>query len=155
VDVTGKLIGINTAIFSTSGGYQGIGFAIPSNIAKTVMEELIRSGEVVRGWIGILVDPVTDDLARRLGLRKAEGVMVTRLYRGSPAHRAGILPDDVILEINGRKVESAGHLRNAVAQTKGGETLRLKIFRRGREAEVRVVTIPKPKTREGQPYPGI
>ncbi|MBI3920035.1 MAG: Do family serine endopeptidase [Armatimonadetes bacterium] len=155
VDVGGRLVGINTAIFSKSGGYQGIGFAIPSNIAKSVMDELIRHGEVVRGWIGIIVNPVTEDTARRLGMSKAEGVVVTTLYRNSPAHRAGFLPYDVILEINRQKVENPGHLRNIVVQTKGGETLKFKIWRRGRQIEAEVKTIPKPKIANGQPAPGI
>jgi len=156
VDVQGNVVGINTAIFTKSGGYQGIGFAIPSNIAREVMQELIEKGEVRRGWIGVIAEPVTDQIAERLGMPKPQGVWIRTLYRNSPAHLGGLRPNDVILRVNGRPINNLGEFRNIVVATKGGEVLRLGVFRRGAEFELSVKTIVKPKDpRTGQPVPGI
>ena len=99
VNIHGELIGINTAIFSTSGGYQGIGFAIPSNMARTVLDSLVKNGKVVRGWLGVSIQPVTADLAKQFGLKEETGVLVGDVTEDSPADKAGIKRGDVIVRI--------------------------------------------------------
>jgi len=139
VDSRAELIGINTAIYSETGGYQGIGFAVPSNLARKVVEQLLAHGRVVRGWIGITrVTDVNEDTAPALGLRGVQGIVVMELIRGSPADEAGILPGDVILAVDGREVEDAGQLRNELARAEVGAKLRLTLMRQGRKMDVRV-----------------
>jgi serine protease Do len=152
IDIHQRLVGINTAIFSES---QGIGFAIPSNMARETMQALIKDGKVARGWLGIIVQPLTSDLADELGLKGLTGVIVVKMYPQQPAHRAGLNPLDVILAYNDQVVESPGHLRNMVAETRVGTTAKLKVWRQGRmyAAEVRVGE--HPTDRRGRPAPGI
>jgi len=139
VDGRAELIGINTAIYSETGGYQGIGFAVPSNLARKVVEQLLAKGRVVRGWIGITrVTDVTEDTANVLGLRGAQGIVVMELIRRSPADVAGVLPGDVIVAVDGREVEDAGQLRNELARAEVGTQLRLTLLRQGRKLDVRV-----------------
>ena len=102
VNVKGELIGINTAIFSTSGGYQGIGFAIPSNMAKVVMESLIKHGKVIRGWLGVSIQPITPDLAKELGVKDEKGALIADIMEGGPADKAGLKRGDVIIELDGK-----------------------------------------------------
>ena len=118
VNIHGELIGINTAIFSTSGGYQGIGFAIPSNMAKDVMNSLIKSGKVVRGWLGVSIQPVTADLAKQFDLKEETGALVGDVTEDSPADKAGIKRGDVIVEYNGNLISDPAMLRNLVAGTR-------------------------------------
>jgi serine protease Do len=138
VNIKGELIGINTAIFSTTGGYQGIGFAIPSNMAKTVMESLIKSGKVVRGWLGIYLQPLTPELAKQFGIADETGILVGDVIEDSPAEKAGIQRGDVILEFNGRKVEDPRSLRNMVSATKPDDKVSVKLIREGQQKTVRV-----------------
>jgi len=139
VDGRAELIGINTAIYSETGGYQGIGFAVPSNLARKVVEQLLAKGRVVRGWIGITrVTDVTEDTAATLGLRGVQGIVVMELIRRSPADVAGVLPGDVIVAVDGREVEDAGQLRNELARAEVGTQLRLTLLRQGRKLDVRV-----------------
>jgi Do/DeqQ family serine protease len=139
VDGRAELIGINTAIYSRSGGYQGIGFAVPSNLARKVVEQLLSQGRVVRGWIGITrVTDLNDETAATLGVRGRRGVVIMELIRRSPADQAGILPGDVVVEVDGREVENAGQLRNELAGAEVGRDLRLTLLRQGRKVEVEV-----------------
>jgi Do/DeqQ family serine protease len=139
VDGRANLIGINTAIYSRSGGYQGIGFAVPSNLARKVVEQLLSQGRVVRGWIGITrVTDLNEQSAAALGIRGQQGVVVMELIRRSPADRAGVLPGDVVVEVDGRDVENAGQLRNELAGAEVGTELRLTLLRQGRKVEVDV-----------------
>jgi serine protease Do len=131
VNAKGELVGINTAIFSTSGGYQGIGFAIPSSMAKTVMDSLITKGKVTRGWLGVSIQEITPELARQFQLENEEGSLVADVVEGSPAEKAGILRGDVIIEFNGKKVSEPHNLRNAVASTPPEAIVELKIIRDG------------------------
>ena len=140
VNLRGELIGINTAIFSQSGGYMGIGFAIPSNMAKAVMESLIKTGRVIRGYIGLEIQNLTPELAKQMGFSKTDGALVSNVVSGGPADKAGIQRGDIILEYNGKPVTDGAHLKNLVAQTKVGQKVRVKVFRRGRE-ETLIVTI--------------
>ena len=140
VNVRGELVGINTAIFSTTGGYQGIGFAIPSNMAKTVMNSLIEKGKVIRGWLGVSIQSITHELAQQFGLEKDYGTLVADVVEGSPAKKAGLMRGDVIIEFKGKKVDEPYHLRNIVAGTQPGEKVKIKIIRDG-EIETLNVTI--------------
>ena len=139
VDGRAELIGINTAIYSQSGGYQGIGFAVPSNLARKVVDQLLAHGRVVRGWIGITrVTDLNEGNAAALGLRGEQGVVVVEIIRGSPADLAGVLPGDVIVEVDGDDVENAGQLRNELARAEVGAELRLTVVRQGRKVSIRV-----------------
>jgi Do/DeqQ family serine protease len=139
VNTRGELIGINTAIYSETGGYQGIGFAVPSNLARQVVEQLAAEGRVIRGYVGITrISDVTEESARELGLREAKGVVVLELLRRSPADRAGLEPGDVILAVDGHELQDAAQLRNALASTKVGSEVQLTILREGRRRELRI-----------------
>jgi Do/DeqQ family serine protease len=139
VNGRGELIGINTAIYSQSGGYQGIGFAVPSNLARRVMHELIQFGEVRRGSMGYLqLAPVTTHLAEQLGAPAASGAFVAQMARNSAAYRAGILPGDIIVAFNGRKVEDPSALTRLIQDAEIGSTAAVRVIREGRELEVQV-----------------
>ncbi len=141
VDARGALIGINTAIYSETGGYQGIGFAVPSNLARQVVEQIIAHGRVRRAFVGIAgIREVDDDTtATSLGLPPAtRGVMVYELLRGSPAERAGLLPGDVVLAIDGRAVASATALRHELGAVQVGDSLRLTVLRDGRRRQFEI-----------------
>lgn len=129
VNIQGELIGINTAIFSRSGGNMGIGFAVPSNMARNVMRALIKDGKVIRGWFGVSIQEVTPGLAKQFGLKKATGALVSETISGTPAAKAGIEAGDVILEFNGKKVKDATTLRHIVAATKVGKRVKVRIVR--------------------------
>ena len=148
VNIRGELVGINTAIFSKTGGYQGIGFAVPSNMVKAVMEQLVNSGKVTRGWIGISIQELTQELAQQFGLKYYEGelagVLVSDVTRDGPAQKAGIMRGDIILEYNGKKVQDVGQLRNVVAQSKVGSQTTVKILRRDKEMTVTATVVELP-----------
>ncbi|GAB6183019.1 DegQ family serine endoprotease [Thermodesulfovibrio hydrogeniphilus] len=129
VNIKGEIIGINTAIFSRTGGYQGIGFAVPSNMAKVIKDSLIKEGKVVRGWIGIMVQDLTAELAERFNIKDSSGVIVTDVIKQSPSYKAGLKRGDVILEFDGKRVSESAILRNLVAQSKIGSVVNLKISR--------------------------
>jgi serine protease Do len=136
VDTEGRLIGINTAIFSKSGGYQGIGFAVPSNMAKLIKEQLIKGGRVVRGWLGVTIQELTPELARKFGRRSSKGTLVSGAIEGSPAERAGVRRGDIILEYGGKEVEGPAELRNLVAQSRPGTKVPIKVTRNKRSLRV-------------------
>lgn len=138
VNIRGELIGINTAIFSTSGGYQGIGFAIPSAMAKDVMESLINKGKVVRGWLGVSIQPLTNDLVKQFNLNDDSGALVGDVVEDSPAEKAEIQRGDVITEFDGREVKDVTHLRNIVADSEPGKEVTLKLIRDGK---IKTVTV--------------
>ena len=131
IDARGHLIGINTAIFSQSGGSQGIGFAIPAPLAINVMEQIIQQGRVIRGWLGVEVQPLTNDLAESFGLIQAEGIVVSGLYRNGPAWSAGLRPGDVILSIDGEPASTGRQTMNLVARTQPGQEVTLEVLREG------------------------
>jgi|HigsolmetaAR201D_1030396.scaffolds.fasta_scaffold03396_6 periplasmic serine protease, Do/DeqQ family len=138
VNLRGQLIGINTAIISRTGGHQGIGFAIPMKMVRPVVEQLIRTGKVVRGYIGVTIEEVTPALARGLNLAESRGVIVTSAAPGSPAERAGLQRGDVILSANGQAVESVTSFRLRVSQMQPGQTLTLRVLRENQQRDVRV-----------------
>ncbi|HHY85923.1 MAG TPA: DegQ family serine endoprotease [Verrucomicrobia bacterium] len=132
VDAEGRLVGINTAIYSRSGGNQGVGFAVPINLARSVMEGLVEHGEVLRGYLGVTLQmAITPDLVEAFNLPDASGAMVVEVGRGTPAAKAGLQNGDVIREFNGKKVNDRPHLRLLVAQTPPGTKVTLKILRGG------------------------
>jgi len=137
-NLDGGVIGVNTAIFSPSGGSIGIGFAIPSNSAKAVVRQLIKHGKVRRGWLGVHIQAVTDEIAETLGLEDAEGALVASVIEDGPAEKAGIKNGDVILEFDGKQVEEMRRLPRIVADTEVGKTVGVTVWREGRETEVQV-----------------
>lgn len=151
VNVKGEIIGINTAIFSRSGGYQGIGFAVPSNMSRLVMDQLMKQGKIVRGWLGVSIQDVTPELSQKFGLKEAKGALVSEVSKGSPAESAGITQGDIILEFNGKEVKSVGALRNTVAQSKVGTQVAIKILRGGKEYTLKAVIAELPKDVAGAP----
>ncbi|SPQ00338.1 putative periplasmic serine endoprotease DegP-like [Candidatus Sulfobium mesophilum] len=144
VNVKGELVGINTAIFSTSGGYQGVGFAIPSAMVKTVMDNLIKHGKVVRGWLGVSIQQITPELAKQFNLKEQKGVLVGDVTEDSPAERAGIKRGDVIIGYNGKDVEDPANLRNMVANTPPGKEVVLRVVHDGKAETVKVTVAELP-----------
>jgi serine protease Do len=131
VNVRGELIGINTAIYSETGGYQGIGFAVPANLARDVVDQLVRHGRVARGFIGITrVADLGEQGEAALDPGAPQGVIVVELLRGSPAARAGLQPGDVVVAVDGRPLPDASQFRNELARARVGSVLRLTVIRR-------------------------
>ena len=140
INVRGELIGINTAIFTRSGGSNGIGFAIPASIATDIMQELIDHGQVIRGWIGVETQPLTDDLARSFGVGRDAGVLISGVYRRGPAATADILPGDILTHMNGQKIANGRLAMNQVADFEPGTQIPIKLLREGQTIE-RVITV--------------
>ncbi|MBC7287019.1 MAG: trypsin-like peptidase domain-containing protein [Armatimonadetes bacterium] len=155
VNMDAQVVGINTAIFSRTGGYEGIGFAIPSNTAARIASLLISQGEVVRGYLGILPATVTPQLARRLGLQSVDGVLVRNIYRDSPAHRAGLAAGDVIVAFNGQAIQSITQLARAVAEAKIGSQATVTVVRQGQKLTLRVPVEKRPAELGGEIWFGI
>jgi serine protease Do len=132
IDLDGKVIGINTAIASSSGGYMGIGFAIPINMARTIGEQLKKSGKISRGYLGLQAEDVDSEKAELLGLKEAKGVIISIIMNGSPAEKAGLKVNDIILAVNGEKVQSYDAFRKEVALMSPGNKVRLDILRDGK-----------------------
>ncbi|MCU0990271.1 MAG: Do family serine endopeptidase [Xanthomonadales bacterium] len=151
VDANGNLVGINTAIFSRSGGSLGIGFAIPVSLARSVMEQIIQTGSVTRGWVGVEVQQITPDLIDSLHLANADGTLITGIVRGSPADRAGIKPGDVLLAIGGKPVRDPQVMLDTVAALKPGASASFRLRRDKTEIDT-VVAIGKrpPPARNGE-----
>jgi serine protease Do len=137
-DVQGRVIGINTAIFSPNGGSVGIGFAIPSNLAKGVIAQLRENGSVSRGWLGVQIQQVTPEIADSLGLKQPKGALVADVTANSPASRAKLMAGDVILGLEGRPVDTIKDLTRMVADSKTGSTVKLDVLRKGRQETVSV-----------------
>lgn len=137
-NIDGEVIGINTAIFSPSGGSVGIGFAIPSAMAKSVVKQLMEYGRTRRGWLGVSIQTVTDDIAESLGLDKAEGALVARVSEDSPAAQAGFKSGDVILSFDGQDIEEMRELPRVVAETKIDKEVRVRVWREGKPIILKV-----------------
>jgi serine protease Do len=138
VDMEGNLVGINTAILSRSGGNVGIGFAIPSNMARPIVESLLNHGKVVRGWLGVAIQPLDSDMAKALNLPENSGVLVSDVTKDTPAAKAGVRRGDVIVSVDDIKVRTTGELRNAIATSGVNRTVRLRILREGKEIVLNV-----------------
>jgi serine protease DegQ len=151
VDTNGNLIGVNTLIFSRSGGYQGIGFAIPVSLAKKVMEQIIETGSVTRGWFGVEVADITPELAESLGLKGTEGAIIGAIERGSPAERSGMRLGDVIVAVNGKPVANSTATLNAIAGVTPGMSIPVKVMRRNQALSLDIMVgkrKPRPRTDE-------
>jgi Do/DeqQ family serine protease len=139
VNARGELVGINTGIISQSGGSQGIGFAIPSNLARRVIGELIKYGQVRRGSIGrVYLYPITTQIASEFGLRETRGALVNQIDRRSPAYRAGLEPGDVVISFNGQTVENPNHLLRLIADARIGSTASAVVMRDGRQVTLQI-----------------
>ncbi len=149
VDAHGNLVGINSLIYSRSGGYQGIGFAIPVGLAKKIMEQIIETGAVTRGWFGVEVANITPELAESLGLSGTRGAIVGGIERGSPADRAGIRLGDVILGVGGQAVADLNSTLNAIADIPPGKTIQVTLLRKDREVTL-PVTVGKRRARTSE-----
>ncbi|OYO31779.1 Do family serine endopeptidase [Janthinobacterium sp. PC23-8] len=147
VDTRGNLIGINTAIYSQSGGSVGIGFAIPVSTTKTVMEAIIKNGHVVRGWIGVETQDITKELADSFGLQRSTGAIIAGVVRGGPADKAGIKPGDILLSVDGKPVGDTTEMLNLIAQLPPGEKATMTVLRKSREAALEVVVGKRPIAR--------
>jgi Do/DeqQ family serine protease len=146
VNTRGELIGINSQILSPSGGNIGIGFAIPSNMAKNVMDQLVSGGAVHRGMLGVTVQGINSELAASLGLSEVKGALVSAVSEGSPAEKAGVKRGDVITQLNGQPVQDSNSLRNHVSRLKPGSTVTLTLVRNGEQRQVSVKLAELPRT---------
>jgi serine protease Do len=137
-DLEGKVIGVNTAIFSPSGGNVGIGFAIPSNLVKETLDQLIKFGRTKRGWLGVHIQNVTDEMAESYGLKKAQGAIISSVTPKGPAAIAGIEPNDIILEFDEKEINEKTRLSRVVGETEVGKKVKVKLLRKGKEIEADV-----------------
>jgi serine protease Do len=147
-NMRGEVVGINSQIYSRSGGYQGVSFAIPIDVAMDVAEQLKSAGKVSRGWLGVVIQEVTADLAESFGLDRARGALVSQVQPDSPAAKAGLQPADVILQFDSRPVENSGDLPRMVGMAKPGAKIPLQVWRKGRMQEVTVMLAELPGEEE-------
>ncbi|MBL8488494.1 MAG: Do family serine endopeptidase [Rhodocyclaceae bacterium] len=146
VDSNGNLVGVNTAIYSQSGGSMGIGFAIPVSLARSVMEQIIRTGTVTRGWIGVELQEITPELAESFRLPGTEGALIAGVRKDTPAFRAGIRPGDVLLAVDGKRIQDAGAVLEVIAALPPGQEARLGLRRDGAQIELSVTIGKRPPT---------
>ncbi|MDO6564049.1 trypsin-like peptidase domain-containing protein [Amphritea sp. 1_MG-2023] len=144
INAQGNLIGINTAIFTRSGGSQGIGFAIPSDQAQQVMQDLIEHGRVIRGWVGVEAQEITPELAESFGLKDTKGLIIAGIFRNGPAHQAGLLPGDILLEIGGKKIVNSYNSMYSVARMPPGTIIPVKVWRNGEVIELDIAVAERP-----------
>lgn len=157
LNIHGEAVGINTAIFSRSGGYMGIGFAIPVNMAKSIQQQLQNDGKVTRGWLGVVIQDMNEDLAQSFDLEKAEGILVAEVADDSPAQQADLKQGDVILSLNGTQLDDVADLRNRIAMIQPDSKVTLQLIRDGRKKSIDVVIGEQPsdfsRTAKGQEGP--
>ena len=139
VNLRGELVGINTAIFSQSGASHGIGFAIPINLALRIAEQILETGEVKRGFLGVSIQDISPSLAEAFGLDKKNGALINKVLKDSPADKAGLQPGDVVISIDGKKVRNANDVRNRIGLLPVGEKIQFKLLRDGKEFELVVL----------------
>jgi serine protease DegQ len=149
IDASGNLVGINTVIFSRTGGSMGIGFAIPVSTAKMVLEQIVKSGSVTRGWIGVEVQEITPPVAESFKLGSTRGALIAGVLRGGPADKAGVKPGDVLVEVQGKPVADPAGMLNLIAALAPGQSAKVKLKRQGQDvdATVTVGRRPKPQAR--------
>ena len=150
INTRGQAVGINTAIFTRTGGSVGIGFAIPVDLAKTVVTQLAANGHVVRGYLGVSIQPLTGDLAKGFGVTETSGALVSAVVDGSPASKAGVRPGDVIVEYNGRKVARSEDLPRAVAESPVGREVPVIVVRDGARVSMRAMIVKLDEGREAR-----
>jgi serine protease DegQ len=145
VDTRGNLLGINSAIYSQTGGSVGIGFAIPVSTARTVLDSIVKHGQVVRGWIGIESQDITPELADSFGLGRDRGAIIAGVVRGGPADRAGMRPGDILLSVQGKKVGNTNDMMNLIADLPPGEKAQMTVMRKSRETTFDVTVARRPR----------
>ncbi len=145
ITARGELIGINTAIFSRTGGSQGIGFAIPMSLAKSSMAQIVEKGYVSRGWLGVEIQELTPQLAESFGIKGEKGIIIAGVLRNGPADKAGLQPGDIITELNGKPIESAHTALNAIAQTAPGQELNVVGLRNGKPLSLEATVAERPQ----------
>jgi serine protease DegQ len=150
IDANGNLLGINTAIYSRSGGSLGIGFAIPVTTVKSVMDAIIKDGQVIRGYIGVEPQDITPELAESFGLKKSNGAIIAGVLKGGPADKAGIRPGDILVSVNDKPVVDMSEMLNDIAQLKPGSKAKIVVLRNNQEASYTVIVGKRPKA---QPRP--
>jgi len=154
VDADGNLLGINTAIYSRSGGSLGIGFAIPVSLAKQVMESIISTGSVVRGWIGVEPQDVTPEIAESFGLSRKDGALIAAVVQGGPADKAGLRPGDILTSVNSEPILDTTALLNSIAQLQPGAEAKVTVSRKGKAVELTIVVGKRPPpSRRNVPMP--
>ncbi len=151
LDLDGRVVGMATAIFTRTGGYQGVGFAIPISLVRRIQDELMRTGTVTRAYLGVVIQELTPELAGAMGVEATHGVVVSEVSAGSPAAEAGIEVGDIIVQLDGRDVQGVGWLRNAVSLTRPGTTVELGVLRAGEPRQVAVVLAELPEEETGAP----
>jgi serine protease DegQ len=147
VDTNGNLLGINTAIYSRSGGSLGIGFAIPVTTVKTVMESIINTGQVVRGWIGVEPQDITPELAESFGLKKKSGTIIAGVLKGGPADKAGMKPGDILIAVDGKPVVDTTEMLNLIAQLTPGNKAKMTVLRKSAESTLDVQVGKRPRVK--------
>ncbi len=158
LNIHGEAIGINTAIFSRSGGYMGIGFAIPINMAKAIKKQLVQNGKVTRGWLGVMIQDVSEDLAKSFHLEEATGVLVSEITKNSPAEKGGLKQGDVLLNLNGVPLEGVADLRNKIAMTSPDSTIKMDVIRDGEQKSLSLTVGEQPQNMNvlaGKAGPGL
>jgi serine protease DegQ len=145
IDTEGNLVGINSAIYSRSGGSMGIGFAIPASLARQVMEQIVSLGNVTRGWIGIQAQDITPELAESFKLKQAQGALVAGVLKGGPADKAGVLAGDILLAINGKPIYDTGSMLNLIAALTPNQQANLNIARAEKNLNLKVKVGKRPK----------
>ena len=148
VDISGKVIGVNTAILSTSGGSVGLGFAIPSNLASVVKDSIIATGKFERPYVGLYLENLDSQKIKALNIKSGNGVYIAQVVQGSPAEAAGLRPQDVVIAVNGKAVNSAGAFIGELAAKKAGETVELRIIRNAQTMNVTVTLAQSPKIQQ-------
>ncbi|PSJ17856.1 DegQ family serine endoprotease [Nitrosomonas supralitoralis] len=148
VNLDGEVVGINTAIFSRSGGYMGVGFAIPINLGKTIANQLIEKGEVTRGYIGVMIQPLTTELAESFNIDSVQGILIAQVTKDSPADKAGLHQGDVIIAYNDKSVKDIGGFRNLISLMPPGSRITLTILREGKKKNVTIVVGNLPKNNQ-------
>ncbi len=159
VDLDGEVVGINVAIFSTSGGYQGVGFAVPINNAKRIIAQLIEGKKILYGWLGVTVQDLTDELAKYFGLSQKKGVLIASVLENSPAQKAGIKEGDIIIQFDNKKIDNVKEMLNTVSRTEVGSRIKATLIRDKKQIELAVEIGERPadveeailKTKEGLP----
>jgi serine protease DegQ len=147
IDTNGNLLGINTAIYSRSGGSLGIGFAIPVTTVKNVMEAIIATGQVVRGWIGVEPQDITPELAESFGLSKKSGAIIAGVLKGGPADKAGMRPGDILVAVEGKPVSDTTDMLNIIAQLTPGNRAKMTVLRKSQESTLEVTVGKRPRPR--------
>lgn len=145
VDASGNLLGINTAIYSRSGGSLGIGFAIPVTTVKTVMEEIIKTGQVTRGWIGVEPQDITPELAENFGLGEKSGTIIAGVLKGGPADKAGMRPGDILVAVNGKPIANTTEMLNSIAQLPPGKAATMTVLRKRHETDLEITVGKRPR----------